>query len=122
MKSRLWFSRLGVALVTIVALGAPLLMGLVGYLAISDGIDWSASDPLRAGRMFMLRENRRMTGIGIVTKSATSDVTNSATCARTHYTALIWSPALMLDRNSATCTCYAPKDGQLRDTTTPCAP
>lgn len=120
MKTRLWLERLGIALITVVALGAPLLMGVVGYLVISDGIDWGVGDPLREGRMFILREPRGLAGIGIVRKSPASDASGTLNCARTHYTELRWSPSLGIDGNANTCTCYAMQDGRLRDTKTAC--
>lgn len=120
MKTRLWLERLGIALITVIALGSPLLMGFVGYLAISDGIDWGSGDPLREGRVFMLREPRGMTGLGLVRKSSATDASGALSCARTHYTELRWTPALALDGNANSCTCYALQEGRLRDTSTPC--
>ncbi len=113
--SRVWLARLGTAFVTVIALGTPLLLGLFGYLALSDGLDWGAGDPLREGRLFMVREKRRMTGVALVSKSAEASADPEQTCARTHYTALLWSPEWTLDRNSASCSCYAPRDGKLRE-------
>jgi hypothetical protein len=118
--SRIWFARLGTALIAVLALGTPLLLGLFGYLALNDGIDWNTGDPLREGRLFMVREKRRMTGIAIVTKSAETAKTPAQSCARTQYNALLWSPALGLDRNSAACSCYAMQDGRLREVSRVC--
>lgn len=124
-KFRLWLERLGLVLITILALGSPLALGLFGYLALGDGIEFGGGDPLRTGRLWMIRENRRMTGIGLVTQSSTSpdDPADAGLqCARTNFTALLWSPNWTIDRNTQTCTCYAALDGRLRDSTTPCAP
>jgi hypothetical protein len=124
-KFRLWLERLGIVLITFLALGTPLALGLFGYLALGDGIDFGAGDPLRAGRIWMIRESRRMTGLGLVTQSSALPADSSEAglqCARTHFTAVLWSPDWHIDRNSQSCTCYASIDGRLRDSKTPCAP
>lgn len=124
-KFRLWLERLGLVLITFLALGTPLALGLFGYLALSDGIDFNTSDPLRAGRIWMIREPRRMTGLGLVTQSSSTPADSSQAglqCARTHFTALLWSPEWRIDRNAQSCTCYITADGRLRDSKTPCAP
>jgi hypothetical protein len=124
-KFRLWLERLGLVLITFLALGTPLALGLFGYLALGDGIDFSSDNPLRASRVWMIRESRRMTGLGMVTQSSATPADTGLAglqCARTHFTALLWSPDWQLDRNSQSCTCYTTVDGRLRDSKTPCAP
>jgi hypothetical protein len=117
-------SRLTVILSTVFALGAPLMLCLFGYLALSDGFVWSEGDPLREGRLFMMRDNRRLVGLGLVTKSSANpaDATVSTqVCARTHFTGLQWSPRWAFEQNSDACSCYVDNAGRLREVKSGCA-
>jgi hypothetical protein len=119
-KTRLWLERLGVALITVIAIGTPIALGLFSYLALTDGIDWGAGDPLHQGRLWMLRERRDMVGLGLMYQTDNSAPQPGLICSRTNYSALIWSPALTTERNSSTCQCYVSANGQLTQSPTPC--
>jgi hypothetical protein len=123
VKKRLWWERFGVMLITFFALGTPLLMGFFAYLALSDtGIEWNVGDPLREGRLWIIYERRRPAGIGLVTHTAANTSQPNRQCARTNFTALMWTPNLKIDRDSSTCICYQTVNDNLRDTTDTCAP
>ena len=122
-KFRLPLERLGLLLITIIALGAPLALGFFSYLALNDGIDLNASDSLHASRIWLVRENRRFTALAISTRSgaAATDDAPDLQCARTYFTALHWSPKISLERVAGACTCYTRVDDTLREATAPCA-
>lgn len=118
-KSRLWLERAGVALVTVVALGTPLLLGFFGYLALGDGFEINSGDPLRETRIWMIKENRRLRGLAMLRQTTVAQ--DGLQCARANYSALLWSPALATESNSTSCLCYTmDAAGQLRQSTTPC--
>jgi len=113
---RIWLERLGVGCVTAFALGVPLLLGLVGYLALSDGFVINANDPTREARLWMIREPRNI-GIALTTVSASSpsgnlNVSTQTRCVRTNFTYLKFSGGLRLERTSEFCQCYELKDGR----------
>lgn len=117
-KSRLWLERAGVALITVVALGTPLLLGFFGYLALGDGLEINGGDPLRETRIWMIKDNRRLRGLAVLRQTAVAQ--DGLQCARAHYNALLWSPELSLESNSTNCLCYTFEGGQLRQSTTLC--
>jgi hypothetical protein len=124
MKSlRLTLERLGIALITVLALGGPLALGAFTYLALGDGFDIAAGDPLRAARIWLIKENRRFTTLAFTmnTAEAPAGAEPGLQCARIWFTALRWSPELSLERTAGACTCYAAVDGALRQSRTPCA-
>jgi hypothetical protein len=124
MKSlRLTLERLGIALITVLAIGMPLALGAFTYLSLGDGFDIAAGDPLRAARVWLIKENRRFTALAFTTTAseAPSGAEAGLQCARTWFTALRWSPELSLERTAGACTCYASVDGALRQSRTPCA-
>jgi hypothetical protein len=125
---RRFLDGLGLALITLFALGGPLAIGFFAFLALGDGLELNSSNPLRAGRIWLLRENRRFTALAIssiapAAPQPTSDdaMPDNIQCARTYFTALRWSPALSLERTAGTCTCYSYVDDALRDSRIPCA-
>ncbi len=92
----------GVGCIAVLALGLPLLLGLLGWLAVSDGIGWNEGDAQREGRLWMVKESRSFTGLALQmhTNSTLADGTQ---CARSHYLALKWSPRLALDQSTSEC-------------------
>ena len=125
---RRFLDRLGLAVFTLLALGGPLAIGFFAYLALGDGLELNSSNPLRAGRIWLLRENRRFTALAIssVAPAAPQIASDDAQpdniqCARTYFTALRWSPALSLESTAGTCTCYSYVGDALRDSRIPCA-
>ena len=120
---RLTLERIGLLLITVVALGAPLALGFFSYLALSDGFDFNTSDPLRAGRIWLVKENRRFTALAISTTrgAAAADDAPDLQCARTHFFALRWSPELSVERTTGSCTCFTRIDGALHEAPAPCA-
>lgn len=120
---RRFFDGLSLVLITALALGGPLAIGFFAWLALGDGLDINPGDPLRAGRIWLIRENRRFTALAVssVGSAAPQNAADGVQCARTYFTALRWSPSLSLDRNTGTCSCYAVVDGRLRQSTTLCA-
>jgi len=124
MKSlRLTFERLGIALITVVALGGPLALGAFTYLALGDGFDIAQDDPLRAARVWLIKENRRFTALAMSSTSTESPAAADpgVQCARTWFTALRWSPELSLERTAGLCSCYQEIDGALRQAPATCA-
>jgi hypothetical protein len=117
-KSRLWLERAGVALVTVAALGTPLLLGFFGYLALGDGLEFNSGDPLRETRIWMIKDNRRLRGLAVLRQTAVAQ--DGLQCARASYSALLWSPQFSTESNSASCVCYAIDGLQLRQSPTPC--
>lgn len=112
VKQRLWLERLGVALITVVALGAPFLFGFVFYLGLQpQGITFNDNDPFRQGHIWMQRERRGVTGIGIQTTRPEAGP-NNLQCARTSLTYLHWRPNIGIDTNGGSCTCYEMQQGR----------
>jgi hypothetical protein len=123
MKTRkLWLERAGVALIACIALGTPLALGLFTYLALGDGIDFNAGNPLREGRLWMVRDKRSMVGLGLITTRAEPAPAAGLQCARTQYRALFWSPRWATESNAANCACFETIDGKLKGSKTPCQP
>jgi hypothetical protein len=91
----------GVGCIAVLALGLPLLLGLLAYLAVTDGIGWNEGDPLREGRVWMIKENRNFTGLGL--QWHTDGSIGAKPCARSHYLALKWSPGPAIDRSTREC-------------------
>lgn len=108
---------------TAFALGVPLLLGLIGYLALSDGFAFNASDPTREARLWMVKEPRNV-GIALTTVSAMSPASGGSAqtrCVRTNFTYLKLSGGLRLERSSEFCKCYEFKDGRWVTVATTCA-
>lgn len=104
---RIWLERFGVALITVIALGAPLLMGLVTYLAFTDnGISLSAGDPFNEKRVWMVKEPRNW-GIAYTYHDvANAQTSASASCARLQFVFLKFSGGVKLERSAGECQCY----------------
>ena len=96
-SKRLWLERLGLAAVTVIALGTPIGLGLFGYLALTDGIDWNTGDPAREGRVWMLRDKRKLVGLGLLTHRPEPAQPG---CATAFYTGLLWSPSIQIEHNN----------------------
>ena len=112
-KRRLGLERLGIALITVVALGAPFVFGFLFYLGIKpEGITLNEGDLFREAHIWMQRERRGVTGIGIQTTRAEAGP-NAEQCARTSLLYFHWRPSLGIDTSGGSCTCYEVKQGQL---------
>lgn len=92
----------GVGCIAVLALGLPLLLGLLGWLAVSDGIGWNEGDPLREGRLWMVKESRSFTGLALQLHTGGA-LADGSQCARSRYLALKWSPMLALDQSTGEC-------------------
>jgi hypothetical protein len=121
---KLWLERTGIGCVALFALGVPLLLGLIGYLAISDdGIALFADDPTREVRLWMVKEPRNI-GIALTTVSRASSTANDPannTCIRTHFNYLKISRGVGFERTSEFCRCYENKAGKWVMTGAACA-
>ena len=119
-QTRLWLERLGVALITVVALGAPFVFGFVYYLGVTDGIDINQDDPLRESRIWMQKERRGPTGIGWLRTTPTNSPQPGVQCALSQLTVLNWTNGLSLDASASYCKCYEPGANGLRESKITC--
>ncbi len=112
-NKRVWLERLGIALITVIALGAPFVFGFVFYLGLQpEGITLNEGDLFRETHVWMQRERRGPTGIGIQTTRAEAGP-GDAQCARTSLIFLHWRPNLGIDTSGGSCMCYVMQQGQL---------
>lgn len=114
--TRLWLERAGIALVAMISILIPLLIGLLYYLAVTDGLVINAGNPLRETRLWMVRERKGATGLGLTMTSPQTSRVAGATCAHTSVTFLKWDGSLRLESEAGYCRCYETRDGQLADT------
>jgi hypothetical protein len=114
--TRLWLERFCIALVATISILVPLVIGLLYYLAVTDGLVINAGNPLRETRLWMVRERKGATGLGLTISSPQTSNAASATCAHTSVTFLKWDGALRIESDAGYCRCYETKDGQLMDT------
>ncbi len=114
-KLRRWAARAGIAAVTILALGLPLLFGLAFYLFLSEEIVINAGDPIREARVWTIRERRSLTGlawsISTPERPATGDATGTIQCARMRVRYLKWDDGLRFEPDSEYCRCYQRREG-----------
>lgn len=120
-KTRLWMERLGIALITIVALSAPFVCGFIYYLGVSDGLEINAGEPLREARIWMIWEKGNATGIGWFRNTPAGSPQQGVQCSRGQLTVLNWRGGLSLDNSVNYCKCYQ-EDGQggLKETDVAC--
>jgi hypothetical protein len=109
---RVWLERISLGLLTVFAIGVPLVIGLMFYLALTDGIVVNANDPLQETRIWMVRERTGATGIGLTMASPTSG-TNGLMCARTKVLFLKWDRRIRIESDASYCRCYSVVNGQL---------
>jgi hypothetical protein len=108
--ARARLEKFGVALITIFALGLPLLFGLAFYLAVNeDGISINQGNPLTETRLWMTREKRGITGIALQTSGPAQPQAPSPNtqCAITHVFILRWVDGLKTDQSANYCACYS---------------
>jgi hypothetical protein len=117
---RLWLERIGVGLIAAISLLLPVLVGLLFYLAVTDGLVINANDPLHEARLWMVQERRGATGIGL-TVSSPAQSNGSTQCAYTRVAFLKWERGLRLERNADYCRCYETRAGQWVESSTPCS-
>jgi hypothetical protein len=110
-KTRLWLERLGVVLITVVALGAPFVFGFVYFLGVTDGLEINAGEPLREARVWMIWEKGRATGIGWFRNTPAGSSQAGVQCARGQLTVLNWRGRLSIDDSVNYCKCYE-EDGR----------
>ena len=96
-KTRLWLERLGVALITVVALGAPFVCGFIYFLGVTDGLEIDSGEPLREARVWMMWEKGRPTGIGWFRNTPAGSPQAGVQCARGQLTVLNWRGGLSID-------------------------
>jgi hypothetical protein len=120
-KTRLWLERIGVGLITVLALSAPFVCGFVYYLGVTDGIEINVGDPLRESRIWMIRERRGPTGIGWQYTAPIAGPLPGVQCARSQLIILNWSGGLSLDTSSNYCKCYEPNArGEMKESSATC--
>jgi hypothetical protein len=112
---RLWLERIGIALVAAISLLAPLLIGLLFYLALTDGLVINAGDPLHEARLWMVQERKGATGLGLTIASPQASNRDDIACAHTSVTFLKWDGSIRLESEAGYCRCYETRAGQLRD-------
>jgi hypothetical protein len=114
-RPRLFLERAAIVAVAVVVLLIPLAIGLLYYLAGSDGIVVNGGDLLHEARLWMVQERKGATGLGLTYSAPTlSDPPNPATqCAHTYVTFLKWDRNLRIERDADYCRCYELRDGQL---------
>ncbi len=114
--TRMWLERFGIALVATISILIPLVIGLLYYLAVTDGLVINAGNPLRETRLWMVRERKGATGLGLTMTSPQASSVASATCAHTSVTFLRWDGSLRIEPEAGYCRCYETTAGQLIDT------
>jgi hypothetical protein len=120
-KTRLWLERLGVALITVVALTAPFVCGFIYFLGVSDGLELNAGEPLREARVWMIRERGRIEGIGWYRNTPVSSPQAGLQCARGQLTVLNIRGGLSIDDSVNYCKCYEDNGaGGLKESTAVC--
>lgn len=122
---KLWLERIGVGIVTVIALAAPFVFGLAYYLAVvEEGLAINDGDPLREARIWLVRERRGASGLAVQTtaSAAGADPAQAAQCARTNVIFLSWTSGLRVDEQVSYCKCYRRAGNQWNETALACAP
>ncbi len=115
---RRWAALAGIAAVTVLALGLPLLFGLAFYLFLSEEIVINAGDPIHEARVWTIRERRSLTGLAWSISSPESsperptngDADGAVQCARMRVRYLKWDGGLRFEPDSEYCRCYRRQD------------
>jgi len=115
-RTRLWLKRAGIGLVAVVSILIPLLIGLMYYLAVTDGLVINSGDPLHEVRLWMVQERKGATGLGLTVTQPVGSSRSDAVCAHTSVTFLRWDRSLSLQPEAGYCRCYIRRNGQLTDT------
>ena len=114
-KLRRWAGLMGIASVTTLALGLPILFGLVFYLFLSGEIVINGGDPIREARIWTISERRSVTGLAwsnaAPERPANDDSGEAIQCARVHVRYLKWDGDLRFEPDSEYCRCYQRRDG-----------
>jgi hypothetical protein len=102
-KAKLWLERLGVALITVVALGAPFVFGFLGYLGLKpEGVVINEGDPQREMHIWIERERRGLIGF-FVQRTLQKPGEDGKTCTYTHLIELRWRPEWSFASNDGPC-------------------
>lgn len=109
---RVWMERALVGLLAVIALGIPFVIGLLFYLALTDGIVINANDPLHETRLWMVQERVGATGIGLTIASPTSSA-KDLVCASTSVMFLKWDRRIRIESDASYCRCYSVENRQL---------
>jgi hypothetical protein len=121
-RGRLWLERLGIGLVTFLALSAPFVFGFVYYLSLSDGIEINADDPLRASRIWMIYNDNGPSGIGWLRTAPTNSPRADVQCAHSQLIVLNWGGGPLLDTQAQYCRCFErTADNRLKESSVACA-
>jgi hypothetical protein len=102
-KARVWLERLGVAMITVVALGAPFMVGFVGYIGLKpEGVFINEGDPQRETHIWMERERSGPVGI-YVQRTLQKTGADGKLCTYTNLSELRWSPGWAWASNDGAC-------------------
>lgn len=121
--ARVWLERIGLGIVTVIALSAPFLFGLFYYVAVvEEGLAIGDGDPLREARVWMVRERRDLTGLGVQTTSsaASADPSQPGQCARTSIIFIKWDGGLRMEQPVSYCKCYQRRAGGWAEASVAC--
>ena len=116
---RIWLERISIGLVAIVSLLVPLIIGLLFYLALTDGIVVNDGDPAHEVRLWMIRESRGATGVGFSISTPAHSVPDYQ-CAQTRVSFLKWDRTIRIETADAYCTCYLPQGNQYKEVDIAC--
>ena len=119
MSVRLWLERVAVGLVAVISLLAPLVIGLLFYLGLTDSIVINAGNPVNEMRLWMIREARGATGLGLSISTPTLSKAASQ-CAQTHVTFLKWDRTVRFETTDVFCRCYTLQGNQYIDAGASC--
>jgi hypothetical protein len=98
-----WIERLGVALITVAALGSPFVFGFVGYLGLKpEGVFINEGDSQREAHIWIERERRGLVGL-FVQRTLTRPGEDGKTCVYTRLTELRWRPEWAFISNDGPC-------------------
>jgi hypothetical protein len=111
-SAQVWIERFVIGVVALFSLLVPLVIGVLFYLALQDSIAINADDPVQQARLWMVRERRGATGLGLSITAAAAAPAGQI-CARTHVTFLKWDGALRIEPDVAYCRCYTRQAGVL---------
>ncbi len=119
---RLWVERVMIGVLSFAAIATPLIMGLLTFLAFSDGITMGAGDPTREARLWMVKDNRNF-GVAYTTPVVDSPGAASPanTCVRNNFYFLRLRGGLRIEHTADYCTCYVLQAGKWIQSPATCA-
>jgi len=120
-RTRLWLERIGVGLIAVVSLSAPFVFGVVYYLGVTDGIEFSPGDPMHESRLWMQKDRHGPTGIGWLRTAPAASTSPGLACATSQLTLLNWQGGLSLDTSTHYCKCYEGSAGSWKEAGSACS-